>query len=446
MTMKKILKSKEKGMHLGRLCLALAMTMSVAGVRAADDLDGLLDVARPTASDESPLFGFIEFSAARAYDSPSHWSKLRARGNLGSSGMLGDHAKWKLSARVDADAAPGVEGDIYPTAVQRNLRNEFMIRDAYVDVSAGNWDYRFGRQQVVWGEMVGLFFADVVSARDLREFLLPEFDQMRTPQWAARAEYFADDWHFEALWIPFPSYDEIGKPGGEFYPFAAPPGARIASEEKPDNTPGNMNWGLRASTLVSGWDLSAFFYRSTDIAQTFYRTSDAPLVFTPKHDRIRQVGMTFSKDMSAFVLKGEAVHTDGRKFNTSDPMAADGLKASETMDYVIGVDIPVGDWRFNAQYYGRTFFGHEDGMAWDRNEQGVTLLVNHEFSERLEAEVLVVSGLNRDDYMIRPKMVWQITPVWRGTAGLDIFGGESVGVFGRFDTKDRAYVELRRDF
>ena len=417
------------------------------GAGAADELDGLLDVARPVAADESPLFGFVEFSAARAYDSPSHWSKLRARGNLGARGRLGERVKWKLSARVDVDAAPGVERDIYPAAVRRDLENEFMLREAYVDVSAGDWDYRFGRQYVVWGEMVGLFFADVVSARDLREFLLPAFDQMRTPQWAARAEYFGNDWHFEALWIPFPSYDNIGKPGGEFYPFEAPPGASIAHEDKPGNRLGNTNWGLRASTLVDGWDLSAFYYRSTDISQTFYRTSDAPVVFTPRHDRIRQIGATLSKDMNSFVLKGEAVHTHGRKFNTSDPAAPFGLKESETLDYVIGVDVPVGDdWSVNAQYYGRTFFGHDDGLAWDRNEQGVTLRVNHAFTDRLEAEVLVVSGLNRDDHMIRPKVVWQMTPSWRSTAGLDIFGGERSGVFGRFDEKDRAYVELRHDF
>ncbi|WP_228720669.1 DUF1302 family protein [Nitrogeniibacter mangrovi] len=412
-----------------------------------DDLDSLLDVAQPVAAERSPYFGFVEFSAARAYESPSHWSKLRARGVLGMTGRLGDAAKWKISGRLDADMAPAVESDIYPTAVERDLRDEFMVREAYVDFAAGGLDYRVGRQHVVWGEMVGLFFADVVSARDLREFYLPEFDQMRTPQWAVRAEHFGDDWHLEALWIPVPSYDDIGKPGGEFYPFLAPAGARIAHEDKPGNRPGNMNWGLRASRLIDGWDLSAFYYRSTDITQTFYRTSDAPLVFTPRHDRIRQVGATFSKDLGSFVLKGEAVHTHGRKFNTNNPAAPYGLEASDTLDYVVGVDVPIGaDWRVNAQYYGRTYYGHNDWMDWDRNEQGWTLLVNHAFTDALEAEVLMVSALNREDYMIRPKVVWQMTPVWRGIAGFDIFGGDTYGVFGRYDDKDRAYLEVRRDF
>ena len=117
--------------------------------------------------------------------------------------------------------------------------------------------------------MVGLFFADVVSARDTREFFLPEFDQLRIPQWAARAEYFMDGMHAELLWIPLPAIDNIGKPGSDFYGFVPTvSNYRIAGEERPDERLGNSNWGARLSALVSGWDMSAFFYRSVDVAPT----------------------------------------------------------------------------------------------------------------------------------------------------------------------------------
>lgn len=433
-------------MVLGRVWLGVALAASL-NVSAADDLGGLLDVASPVPAAGTGLHGFVDLSAARAYESPSHWSKLRVRGELEATGRLNERVKWKLGARLDADAAPDIEDDIYPLAVRRDLRGEAQVREAYLDISHGSWDYRIGRQHVVWGEMVGLFFADVVSARDLREFYLPEFDQMRIPQWAARAEYFGNDWHLEALWIPFPSYDNIGKPGGEFYPFETPAGATIAGEETPSNRLGNMNWGLRGTALVSGWDVSAFYYRSTDVMQTFYRTSAAPLIFVPRHDRIRQIGATFSKDMGRFVLKGEAVHTHGRQFNTTDLSAPFGLRPSGTLDYVVGVDVPIaGTWRINAQYYARAFFNHADALGVDRNEQGATLLVNHAFSDALEAEILVVSSLNREDYMLRPKVVWQMTPQWRGTAGMDVFGGQRSGLFERYDASDRIYLELRRDF
>lgn len=93
--------------------------------------------------------------------------------------------------------------------------------------------------------MVGLFFADVVSARDLRSFYLPDFEQLRIPQWAARAEYYFGETHAELVWIPVPSYDNIGKPGSEFYPL--PKGASVRGEVRPDSSLGNTNWGGRVS-------------------------------------------------------------------------------------------------------------------------------------------------------------------------------------------------------
>ncbi len=128
-----------------------------------------------------------------------------------------------------------------------------LLRENYLDFGSGDWDYRIGRQQIVWGEMVGLFLADVVSAKDLREFILPDFDQIRIPQWAGRAEYFKGDFHAEAIWIPVPSYDDIGKPGAEFFPGAPPPPPGYATlysnEQFPRRTLGADE--LRAAAVLS---------------------------------------------------------------------------------------------------------------------------------------------------------------------------------------------------
>ena len=118
------------------------------------------------------------------------------------------------------------------------------------------------------GEVVGLFFADVVSAHDMREFLLPSFDVICIPQGAARAEYFAGDSHVELIWIPVPTFDRVGKPGADFYPAPLPSptppevAALFRDPERPDRKLGNSNYGLRANTLVSGLDVAAFYYRS----------------------------------------------------------------------------------------------------------------------------------------------------------------------------------------
>ena len=123
---------------------------------------------------------------------------------LSRQGQISEQVKWKIGGRFDYDAVYDRSG-YYPEPVRQDQRAGFALRENYLDIATGDWDLRLGRQHVVWGEMVGLFVADVVSAKDMREFLLPEFEVLRIPQWAARAEYFKGDSHAELLWIPAPS-------------------------------------------------------------------------------------------------------------------------------------------------------------------------------------------------------------------------------------------------
>lgn len=428
----------------------LAMSLAAAGcAMAADDdaeLDALLDVGPAETAPARPgkLGGYVEFGGAYTLPDPGHWSRLRARSELTASGS-GPGLRWKLTGRAEADGAYDLEDAHYSGAVRRDQRADFTVREAYVDFSSGDWEFRLGRQHVVWGEMVGFFFADVVSARDMREFLLPEFESMRIAQWAARAEYFMGDTHFELLWVPVASYDRIGKPGSDFYPYQLSAGTHV-TEKKPGQSLDNGNWGLRMSRLVGGWDLSAFYYASQDVSPTLYRSSVAP-TYELRHDRIRQLGGTFSKDFGEFVLKGEAVHTRGRHFNTADPLAPEGVKGSATLDYVVGVDVPFADvWRFNAQYFSRIYYGHEAAMGVDRDERGVTFQAVRDIGSRFTVEFLAASSLNRSDYMLRPKLIWKIAPEWRGVVGYDHFEGRRGGIFGRFDDSDRLYLEVRRWF
>ncbi len=436
---------------LASCCLSLGINAAEDDPLSREALfgDDLPQLSSPSSTDKtgSGIRGFMQFEAADTVASPEHWSKLRARTDLSDSGNLGNGVKWKMGARFDYDFAYAIN-NFYPPDVEKNQRRDIELRENYIDYGLGDWDFRVGRQHVIWGEMVGLFFADVVSARDLREFVLPDFDQMRIPQWAARAEYFTGDYHAELLWIPVASYDNIGKPGAAFYPMPTGPNIRYLQEERPQRNADNMNYGLRLSTLKNGWDVSAFAYRSSDVSPTFYRQFDGPtVVYQARHDRINQYGSTLSKDFGDVVLKAEGVYTTGRSFSVQDPNVSDGVVRQNTLDWAVGLDFTLpAESRFNVQLFQRRYSNYNPTQIPDREENGYSLLFNTKFIDNWEAQTIFIASLNRTDWLLRPRLTWNFERNWRLLFGADIFKGPPTGLFGRYDQQNRIYSEIRYSF
>ena len=397
--------------------------------------------------------GFVQNEIAFTYADPAHWSRGVVRTQLRAQGGEGG-LKWKATVRLDVD--PVYYGtEFYPQAVRKDQRLDFFLRETYIDTSVGNLELRLGKQNIVWGEMVGLFFADVVSARDQRDFILPGFEIIRIPQWATRVEYFGKESHAELIWLPYPDIDNIGKPGAEFFPYQIPPppgfNQQFENEVRPAHNLKNSNFGARLSTLQNGWDLSAFYYRSTDVNPTFYRDvtlSPRPtLVFKPRHDRIWQAGGTLAKDFGSFVAKAETVYASGRNFNVSRATEPTGAVPQDTLDYVLGLDFTLPkETRLNLQYFERVFFNHDPDLLQDRRESGISLLLSGKIGASLEPEFLIIQSVNRNDSLMRPKLGWIPEKNWRVTFGVDVFTGPLTGFFGRFGDRNRAYIEFRYDF
>ena len=401
------------------------------------------------------ITGFFQSELAYAESSPEHLSKFRHTLELGAEGRFTANVAWKVSGRVAYDAVFDLT-DYYPTAVRDDQQFERSVRETYTDISAGNWDFRLGRQQIIWGEMVGLFFADVVSAKDLREFVLPDFDTLRIPQWAVRSEYFKGDFHGEVIWIPYPTYDNIGVPGAEFYPYPTPPppgyGMVIAGEHRPAGSLADSNYGLRLSDLINGWDVSGFYYSSMDSSPTFFRevvTTPVPaFVYSPDHKRIQQIGGTLSKAYADTVLKAEMVYTLDRWFAVNELSDSDGVVQKDALDYVVGLDynLPHSS-RLNVQFFQRWFPDHDPAMSAKQVESGASFYASTKFMDGdLEPQLLVITSLTRGDWMARPKVVWTLNGNWRWVLGADLFDGARTGLFGQYDGKDRIYTELRYIF
>ncbi len=399
--------------------------------------------------------GFVENETAYTYADPAHWSRAVTYLQVGASGKINDNLKWKATVRGNVDPIY-IWSNFYNDAVKKDERTGFLFEETYIDTSVAGWDLRIGRQQIVWGEVVGLFVADVVSAQNQLEFILPPFDIVRIPQWAARGEYFFGDSHLELIWIPYPTYNDIGKPGADFFPVqpgSTPSGftQSFLGEVIPDRNLSNTNYGVRLSTLKAGWDVSAFYYGSEDANPTFYRTllsSPTPtLQYQPVHNRIWQAGGTVGKALGSVVFHAEGVYTSGRQYEVTTLTQPNGVVPQNTFEYIFSLDFTLPrDLFLNVQLFQNIFFDHDPNLIFDSYETGASVLLRGKIGSKLEPEILWIQSLNRGENMIRPRLTWHPDTNWRAAFGFDIFNGPSNTFFGRFNDRDRVYLEVRYDF
>jgi len=423
-----------------------------------DELFGTTTKAGDVTAKKPPAVsfkGFVENETAYTYADPVHWSRAVTYLQVAASGQINENVKWKATVRGDVDPIY-IWSNFYNDDVKKDERTGFLFEETYVDASVGDWDFRFGRQQIIWGEVVGLFVADVVSAQNQLEFILPPFDIIRIPQWAARGEYFFGDSHLELVWIPYPTYNNIGKPGADFYPIqpsSAPPGftQSFLGEQIPDRNLSHTNYGVRLSTLKSGWDVSGFYYSSEDAAPTFNQTvlsSATPTVeYQAVHNRIWQAGGTVGKAFGSVVFHAEGVYTSGREYQVTTLTTPNGVVPQNTFEYIFSADFTLPkDLFLNVQLFQNIFFDHDPNLIFDAYETGASILLRGKIGANLEPEILWIQGLNQGDSLIRPRLTWRPATNWRVAFGFDILNGPPNTVFGRFADRDRVYGEFRYDF
>ncbi|MPN44284.1 hypothetical protein SDC9_191846 [bioreactor metagenome] len=187
-----------------------------------------------------------------------------------------------------------------------------------------------------------------------------------------------------------------------------------------------------------------------DVSPTFYRDATSvpgTYIYQAKHDRIHQYGGTLAKDFGDVVLKGEMVYTRGRQFSVLNATDSNGVVPQNTLDWAVGLDFSLpAETRFNFQVFQRKYFSYDSDLIADERENGLSLLLNRKFGDKVEAQALWITSLNRTDWLFRPKLLWNFERNWRLAVGADIFKGAPLGLFGRYDRQDRVYSEVRYSF
>ena len=95
------------------------------------------------------------------------------------NGDVGESATWHAELRPVWDTE-GVDSDYKG---HKNYTQNDYLRELYVDTNSFGWDFRVGKQQVVWGTADGIKLLDIVNPTDFRELNQNAMEDSRIPVW-----------------------------------------------------------------------------------------------------------------------------------------------------------------------------------------------------------------------------------------------------------------------
>ena len=338
---------------------------------------------------------------------------------------------------------------------------DFRMRELYLDLYFDNFDIRIGKQQVVWGKADGVFITDIVSPLNLTEFLLPDFDEIRTGVIAAKVNYYFGNSTLETILIPVFTPTERPAPGSIWY-------------IQPD-FPVTPSWDYSREMITPSLESSEVFLKYTALTSAIdfefmgaYTWDDNPtlhvqkefgidsstmqpiltgLNITPEHHRLAIGGGSFSSEIKGVILRGEAAYYNGKYFLTEDPLQPDGNIQKDYLHYLVGLDFNLGPVKVSSQFIQQTILDYDDNILNEKTENTMTVLARFDmFRETLHLELFSYIGLSNEDALIRPKITYDFDDSFSILLGSNIFVGDEKGRFGQYSDNSMAYVKLKYNF
>lgn len=353
-----------------------------------------------------------------------------------------EHAKEKIAFKGDFFV------NHYP-----DKKLEFGMRQLYMNLYLGALDLRIGKQQIVWGKAEGVFITDIVSPRNLYEFLLPDFTEIRIGITALKANLaLGANKSLEAVWAPAFTPVEMPDAGSPWMPpqtFPVQPafdysrtevGTSLKNSEvflKFASISSSLDFELMAGYM---WDDDPSPHASAIIDTSTHAITN--LVFSPRHHRLGVVGGSFSTTIGGLVFRGELACYMNKYF-AANLLTTDGTLRKNYLHYLGAVDFSLGKFKFSVQFIQQAIFDYDERIRNNEFESMATFRLSTDFlRERLKMELFTYVGLNDGDALVRFKISYDIQDGLTLTLGTDLFFGDN-GMFGQFDRNDMVYSKIK---
>ncbi len=327
-----------------------------------------------------------------------------------------------------------------------------VLREAYVEISTDSIDFRIGKQLVIWGKADGAFIMDIVSPKDLSQFLNPEFEELRLGVTGIRTDLYLDKIQLQAIWLPWFTPAITPSPGSLWYRAAVTPlPVTTLSPVLPAHDLSSGEYFGKLTWSVARLDLElagGYLWDDLPAARVVARTGppSPSLTLQPEYYRTIMAGGNASLPIGPAILRAEAAYVHGKRFQADPSLVPVGYIEKGSLQYLVGMDFALAGMNMNLQFIQDIVMDHVSAIQ--RLPVKTTVMAGLAaamFRETFTVEFLAYAGLETSDLLLKPKLTWDISDGIELSGGAMIFFGDS-GDFGRYSDNSGAFLKLKMSF
>lgn len=410
------------------------------------------------------LSATVDGAELRGYVQPEVRLGLKDDHRIGQVGN--PLARLEVTSWLGSDAAASMISDLYID----NLSNDqhisagYDLREAYVDLYLGPVDLRFGKQIFAWGKADELNPTDNLNPTNLTDPTRSKSDR-KIGILALKSGLNIMDFTLELVAIPTFVSSELPESGSGWEFFGAPPGAEIPKPVYPENKIENSELGVRLLRSIRNVDLSLSYFDGWDdiftpkirpVAVPYSDPQLSGISITTKYYRTKVIGADFATAISDFGLWGETAY-----FITEDRDGNNPEIKNPYFQFVIGADYSFEPRvKLNLQYLQEIITKIDDDSERETEENNISRmgagpLFTKAISTRIAKEfgdaphTLELAGIydiENKGYVLKPQLTLSPLDGVSCYLGLNIFGGDSESLFGKFSKNNEAYFRVKYSF
>ncbi len=360
--------------------------------------------------------------------------------------------------------------------------------DYDLDLYEATWKYSndsavfsIGKQIIRWGKTDRVSPLDTLNPRDMREFVIPDYEETKIPVWMADLKLFFDNIRLEGVFIPFFEESEIDyfKSDWAVFPHikeelrdsSLPPDLKRyfhnikVHEDDPDQ---EIELGLRFSTTIKNVDLDLSWHNTRedipyfksfpvknievdgDISEENLVSSLDNAVLTNEdieveYRRTKTAGLAFETTLADFGLRGEAAWHENQSFLTHSLTSV----RNPVFEYILGADYTAkGGTYLNLQFAHRHIHDYDSAILYfDEDTYSLLGEISRDLlSDWLEARLYYSVTLNDGSLYISPRLEYTYITNLDLVIGANLFAGDEDTWLGRFDQNDQFFLDISYHF